>query len=93
MYKKYVLNDNDSTVPLNGFTFVVLSLVHISGGKMTEGMAAFWFYFIVLCLQANHLRKERCQDSWQNNLVGKLLIYKPNSLMNVLLYIFGDLLA
>ncbi|CAN6584057.1 unnamed protein product [Malus baccata var. baccata] len=36
VYKKYVLNDNDSTVPLNGFTFVVLSLVHISGGKMTE---------------------------------------------------------
>ncbi|KAB2617069.1 melanoma-associated antigen G1-like [Pyrus ussuriensis x Pyrus communis] len=38
VYKKYVLNDNGSTVPLNGFTFVLLSLVHISGSKMTEGI-------------------------------------------------------
>ncbi|KAM1316115.1 hypothetical protein ACFX14_019609 [Malus domestica] len=36
VYKKYVFNDNDHTVPLNGFIFVILSLVHISGGKMTE---------------------------------------------------------
>ncbi|RXH73982.1 hypothetical protein DVH24_016804 [Malus domestica] len=48
VYKKYVFNDNDHTVPLNGFIFVILSLVHISGGKMTEGMAAFWFYLMAI---------------------------------------------
>ncbi|BBG95759.1 hypothetical protein Prudu_004394, partial [Prunus dulcis] len=34
VYKKYV--EDDRTAPLTGFTFVVLSIVHISGGKTTE---------------------------------------------------------
>ncbi|CAB4267158.1 unnamed protein product [Prunus armeniaca] len=34
VYKKYV--EDDRTAPLTGFTFVVLSVVHISGGKTTE---------------------------------------------------------
>lgn len=45
VYKKYVEDAN--TAHLTGFTFVVLSIVHISGGKISEGMAACWFVLVV----------------------------------------------
>ena len=41
VYRKYVEDVN--TAHLTGFTFVVISIVHLSGGKITEGMQARWF--------------------------------------------------
>lgn len=43
VYKKYVEDVN--TAHLTGFTFVVLSIVHISGGKISEGMACLLVCF------------------------------------------------
>lgn len=34
LYKKYV--DNENTAHLTGFTFVVISIVHLAGGKIVE---------------------------------------------------------
>lgn len=36
VYKKYV--EDATTAPLSGFTFVVVSIVHLAGGKITEGI-------------------------------------------------------
>lgn len=45
VYKKYVEDVN--TVHLTGFTFVIVSIVHLAGGKIPEGT------FLVLLL-SNH---------------------------------------
>lgn len=36
VYKKYVVDVN--TAHLTGFTFVIVSIVHLAGGKIPEGM-------------------------------------------------------
>lgn len=36
VYRKYVEDIN--TAHLTGFTFVVVSIVHLAGGKISEGM-------------------------------------------------------
>lgn len=36
VYKKYVEDENSAH--LSGFTFVVISIVHLAGGKIPEGM-------------------------------------------------------
>lgn len=41
VYRKYVENVN--TAHLTGFTFVIVSIVYLAGGKITEGMLSNWF--------------------------------------------------
>jgi len=36
VYEKYVVDQK--TAHLSGFTFVVISIVHLAGGKIPEGM-------------------------------------------------------
>lgn len=36
VYEKYVANEN--TAHMSGFTFVIISIVHLAGGKIPEGM-------------------------------------------------------
>lgn len=38
VYEKYVVDVN--TAHLSGFTFVMISIVYLAGGKMSEGMIA-----------------------------------------------------
>lgn len=44
VYRKYVEDVN--TAHLTGFTFVVISIVHLAGGKIAEGMQTCWVFGI-----------------------------------------------
>lgn len=52
VYEKYVVDEN--TAHLTGFTFVIISIVHLAGGKIIEGMIANWCpntYIIYACMR------------------------------------------
>ncbi|PNX58384.1 melanoma-associated antigen 10-like protein, partial [Trifolium pratense] len=36
LYEKYVVDEN--TAYMSGFTFVIISIVHLAGGKIPEGV-------------------------------------------------------
>ncbi|XP_031263446.1 uncharacterized protein LOC116121644 [Pistacia vera] len=61
VYKKYVEDVN--TAHLTGFTFVIVSIVHLAGGKIPEGNFLVWLF-------SNHnfihisLVKAKGQDEW-----------------------------
>lgn len=42
VYRKYVEDVNSAHV--TGFTFVVISVVHLAGGKIPEGMSFGWIF-------------------------------------------------
>lgn len=44
VYSKYVENEN--TAHLNGFAFVAISIVHLSGGKIAEGILFLPIFFM-----------------------------------------------
>lgn len=49
VYKKHVEDAN--TVPLSGFTFVVVSVVYLAGGKITEGMYYSLYFSVFITLK------------------------------------------
>lgn len=46
IYKKFVENKNKSHV--TGFTFVVIGIIHLAGGKITEGTISIWDVLLFL---------------------------------------------
>ncbi|KAH9756554.1 MAGE domain-containing protein [Citrus sinensis] len=53
VYKKYVEDENSAH--LSGFTFVVISIVHLAGGKIPEGfLFSIMIWFLVLSLHKSY---------------------------------------
>lgn len=73
VYRKYVEDVNTSH--LTGFTFVVISIVHLAGGKIAEGSAYYCSNYKLLRFWVLTFIKPTCQDVWDSGNLPFSLCY------------------